>query len=307
MKEMGLKLPFEAGELTEMIYCISLYIKVNEEGTEAAASTAVRGSKGQTLQQLLYFLGSTSVGDLNLLSSKVINLASPAENVAGSYNAELKSVEFVTKAEEVVKQVNSWAEAATKRLIKDLLPTGSLKSDTALVLPNALYFKGAWDQKFDPSSTQLRDFHLLNGQTLQVPFMTTNRYMRHLYGLFDGYKDLPAFWIPKFKFSFELEASKSMKEMGLKLPFEARELTEMVDGPNSDRLYVSDTFHKSHIEVNEEGTETAASTAAAFRFVCATFPTPSFVADHPFMFMIREEIHGMVFFVGAVLNPLLDV
>ncbi|KAH7532825.1 hypothetical protein FEM48_Zijuj04G0063500 [Ziziphus jujuba var. spinosa] len=98
-----------------------------------------------------------------------------------------------------------------------------------------------------------------------------------------------------------------MKEMGLKLPFEARELTEMVDGPNSDRLYVSDTFHKSHIEVNEEGTETAASTAAAFRFVCATFPTPSFVADHPFMFMIREEIHGMVFFVGAVLNPLLDI
>nr|XP_048327663.1 serpin-Z2B-like [Ziziphus jujuba var. spinosa] len=158
-------------------------------------SLIAAGSKGQTLQQLLYFLGSTSVGDLNLLSSKVINLASLAENVAGgpllsfvngawldqrftlkssfeeivkgSYNAELKSVDFVTKAEEVVKQVNSWAEAATKRLIKDLLPTGSLKSDTALVLANALYFKGAWDQKFDPSSTQLRDFHLLNGQTLQ--------------------------------------------------------------------------------------------------------------------------------------------
>ncbi|XP_060672804.1 serpin-Z2B [Ziziphus jujuba] len=348
-------------------------------------SLIAAGSKGQTLQQLLYFLGSTSVGDLNLLSSKVINLASLAENVAGgpllsfvngawldqrftlkssfeeivkgSYNAELKSVDFVTKAEEVVKQVNSWAEAATKRLIKDLLPTGSLKSDTALVLANALYFKGAWDQQFDPSSTQLRNFHLLNGQTLQVPFMTAHRYMRHLYGLFDGYKvlqipyqrgqdarkfsiyfflpderdglhnliqkikfnpgflnqqfklwleDLPDFWIPKFKFSFELEASKSMKEMGLKLPFEAGELTEMVDSPNSDRLYVSDIFHKSHIEVNEEGTEAAASTAAAFRFLCATFPTPSFVADHPFMFMIREETHGMVFFVGAVLNPLLD-
>ncbi|KAH7532794.1 hypothetical protein FEM48_Zijuj04G0059900 [Ziziphus jujuba var. spinosa] len=348
-------------------------------------SLIAAGSKGQTLQQLLHFLGSTSVGDLNLLSLKIINLASPAENVAGgpllsfvngawldqsftlkssfeeivkgSYKAELKSVDFVTKAEEVVKQVNSWAEAATKRLIKDLLPIGSLKSDTALVLANALYFKGAWYQQFDPSSTQLRDFHLLNGQTLQVPFMTTNRYIRHLYGLFDGYKvlqipyqrgqdarifsmyfflpdekeglhnliqkikfnpgflnqkfklwleDLPHFWIPKFKFSFELEASKSLKEMGLKLPFKPGELTEMVDSPNSDRLYVSDIFHKSRIEVNEEGTEAAASTAATFLLRYGRIPTPGFVADHPFLFMIREESQGMVFFVGAVLNPLLD-
>ncbi|XP_015880682.3 serpin-Z2B [Ziziphus jujuba] len=348
-------------------------------------SLIAAGSKGQTLQQLLHFLGSTSVGDLNLLSLKIINLASPAENVAGgpllsfvngawldqsftlkssfeeivkgSYKAELKSVDFVTKAEEVVKQVNSWAEAATKRLIKDLLPIGSLKSDTALVLANALYFKGAWYQQFDPSSTQLRDFHLLNGQTLQVPFMTTNRYIRHLYGLFDGYKvlqipyqrgqdarifsmyfflpdekeglhnliqkikfnpgflnqkfklwleDLLHFWIPKFKFSFELEASKSLKEMGLKLPFKPGELTEMVDSPNNDRLYVSDIFHKSRIEVNEEGTEAAASTAATFLLRYGRIPTPGFVADHPFLFMIREESQGMVFFVGAVLNPLLD-
>lgn len=29
-------------------------------------------------------------------------------------------------------------------------------------------------------------------------------------------EDLPRFWIPKFKFSFELEASKSIKEMELK-------------------------------------------------------------------------------------------
>ncbi|KAH7516758.1 hypothetical protein FEM48_Zijuj10G0168800 [Ziziphus jujuba var. spinosa] len=347
-------------------------------------SLIAAGSKGQTLQQLLHFLGSTSVGDLNLLSLRIINLASPAENLAAggpllsfvngawldqrfslkssfeeiarsSYRAELKS------AEEVVKEVNSWAEAATKGLIKDLLPAGSLDSDTALVLANALYFKGAWDQQFDTSSTQLREFHLLNGQTtVQVPFMTTGRNTRHLYRSFDGYKvlqipyqtsqdhsrkfsmyfflpvekdglhnlikkniklnpgflnqqfnlrledDLSDFWIPKFKFSFQLEASKSMKEMGLTLPFQAGELTEMVDSPNGNRLFVSDIFHKSHIEVNEEGTEAAAVTATTFVNCCLGIPTPRFVADHPFLFMIREETHGVVFFVGAVLNPLLE-
>ena len=263
------------------------------------------------------------------------------------------------KAGEVIEEVNSWAESATKGLIKQLLPLGYLNGETVLVLANALYFKGAWNQKFDPAMTQLRDFHLLNGQIVQVPFMTTKRSMRHLYGTFDVYKvvqipyqsgedprkfsmyfflpnekeghdlfnliqtlklnpgflnqqfnlrleDLSAFWIPKFRFSFEIEASKTMKEMGLKLPFKPGELTEMVDSPNSDELYVSDIFHKSFIEVNEEGTEAAATTAVRFQRRCRRMNIPSFVADHPFLFMIREETHGMVFFIGAVLNPLQD-
>lgn len=47
------------------------------------------------------------------------------------------------------------AEDATKGLIKELLPSGSLDSDTALVFSNALYFKGACmsmqAQRFSPS------------------------------------------------------------------------------------------------------------------------------------------------------------
>ncbi|KAF3450077.1 hypothetical protein FNV43_RR06156 [Rhamnella rubrinervis] len=354
------------------------------------------GSKGQTLQQLLHFLGSTNVSDLNLLSSKMINLASPAEEgddpnlaggpllsfvngawldrkftlkssfhdiVNGSYKAQLKSVDFATKAEEITEEVNSWVESATKGLIKQLLPFGSLDNEknreTALVLANALYFKGAWSKKFDPAMTKLRDFHLLNGQIVGVPFMTTKRSMRHLYGSFDSYKvvqipyhsqvsrkfsmyfflpnekerhglfnliqtlklnpgflsqqfklrldDLSPFWIPKFRFSFEIEASETMKEMGLELPFKPGELTEMVDSPNSDELSVSDIFHKSFIEVNEEGTEAAAATAGrVIQRRISRKNIPSFVADHPFLFMIREETHGVVFFIGAVLNPLQD-
>ena len=110
-----------------------------------------------------------------------------------------------------------------------------------------------------------------------------------------------------FKFSFEFEASETVKEMGLVLPFmSVGEFTEMVvDSPHSNLLSLSKVFHKSYIEVNEEGTEAAASTAPTFVKFCAGLSTPSFVADHPFMFMIREETSGIVFFIGAVLNPLL--
>ncbi|THG00125.1 hypothetical protein TEA_012421 [Camellia sinensis var. sinensis] len=45
-------------------------------------------------------------------------------------------------------------------------------------------------------------------------------------------------WIPRFKFSFEFEASETIKEMGLELPFmDVGKLTEMVvDGGEGDEL-----------------------------------------------------------------------
>ncbi|PON93532.1 Serpin family [Trema orientale] len=124
---------------------------------------------------------------------------------------------------------------------------------------------------------------------------------------FELIKDkLTDFWIPKFKFSFKFEARETMEKMGLELPFRGGELTEVVDCPSLGKeLFVSSLFHKSFIEVNEEGTEAAASTAVMFEMQQLRY-YPSFVADHPFLFTIREETHGIVFFVGAVLNPLLD-
>ncbi|KAI9073458.1 hypothetical protein K1719_044595 [Acacia pycnantha] len=99
-----------------------------------------------------------------------------------------------------------------------------------------------------------------------------------------------------------------MKEQGLTLPFTPGELTEVSDSSNSHKLYVSKILQKAFVEVNEEGTEAAASTAAVFDLFSAMWPKPkpSFVANHPFLFMIREETSLALFFVGAVLNLLLD-
>ncbi|KAM3319020.1 hypothetical protein P3S67_006220 [Capsicum chacoense] len=60
------------------------------------------------------------------------------------------------------------------------------------------------------------------------------------------------FLIPKFKISFGIEASKVLKGLGPTLPF-IDGLTEMV--VNDFPLVVSKVFHKSFIEVNEEGTD----------------------------------------------------
>ncbi|KAK1578973.1 hypothetical protein Q3G72_034636 [Acer saccharum] len=338
------------------------------------------GSKGYTLEQLLFFLQSRNVDHLVSMSSQMAALASPPNGthdedidaggptlsfVNGAWlkkGLKLKPSfqHIVTQTHQVINEINSWAENATKGLVKNLLPLNCLegKEDkTVLILANALYFKSSWDQSFDISNTKHKDFYLLNGQTVKVPFMTNHKHVFHFYGSFDGYKvlkipyqkghrdtrqfamyfflpnqvnglenlvnkiksdhgffsqqfmlsreDIPDLWIPRFKFSYEFEAKKTMVELGLELPFNNRkaEITEMVLDI-LDPLYVSEIYHKSYIEVNEGGTEAAASTAAISMALCLRLPIPSFVANHPFMFMIREETSNIVFFVGAVLNPL---
>ncbi|KAL5705079.1 hypothetical protein ACHQM5_023424 [Ranunculus cassubicifolius] len=114
---------------------------------------------------------------------------------------------------------------------------------------------------------------------------------------------LGEFRIPKFKISFEFEASELLKGLGLVAPFSGG-LTEMVDSLEGKNLYVSSIHHKAFIEVNEEGTEAAAASAAVVMLMSYQLPV-DFVADHPFMFMVREDNTGVVVFIGHVLNPTL--
>lgn len=261
---------------------------------------------------------------------------------------------MIMKAVDVANEVNLWAEKETSGLVKEILPSGAVDSSTRLVFANALYFKGAWIEKFDASTTKDHDFHLLNGTSVQVPFMTSKK--KKLVSAFDGFKvlglpykqgedkrrftmyfflpdakdGLPSlveklgsesaflerhipyeevavgeFRIPKFKISFGFEASEVLKGLGLVLPFSGEGLTEMVDSPTGQNLYVSSMFHKSFIEVNEEGTEAAAASAGVIKLRGLPLNDKiDFVADHPFVFIIREDMTGVVLFTGHVVNPL---
>uniref|UniRef100_A0A803MGK5 Serpin domain-containing protein n=1 Tax=Chenopodium quinoa TaxID=63459 RepID=A0A803MGK5_CHEQI len=113
------------------------------------------------------------------------------------------------------------------------------------------------------------------------------------------------FKLPKFKISFGFEASDILKGLGLELPFMEGGLTELTDSPQGKKLYVSSINQKSFIEINEEGTEAAAATAGKMRLMCLKrYKTLDFVADHPFMFLIKENVTGAVLFSGHVVNPL---
>ncbi|KAL2520976.1 Serpin-ZX [Forsythia ovata] len=307
------------------------------------------GSKDQTLTELLNFLKSKSTGELNSLSSQLITLIfadggplggprlsfangvwidqslsfkpSFKETADNVYKATSTGVEFQTKAVEVMGEVNLWAEKETSGLIKEILPPGSVDASTRLIFANAVYFKGAWSEKFDASNTKDHDFFLLDGSSVQVPFMSSKKkqYIRS----FDGFKILGLSYQQgedkrKFSMYFLLPDAKDglpalvekprkfLRDWESCSPFAGGGITEMVDSHVGPDLYVSSIFHKSFIEVNEEGTEAAAASAGVIKLRALLVEDEfDFVADHPFLFIIREDMTGVVLFIGHVLNPLL--
>lgn len=78
-----------------------------------------------------------------------------------------------------------------------------------------------------------------------------------------------------------------------------------IDG--SKQLSISDVIHQAVVETNEQGSEAAAAIAVIFGIETAA-PAPTkkpiaFIADHPFIFFIRENKTGNILFMGRVTNP----
>jgi serpin B len=78
----------------------------------------------------------------------------------------------------------------------------------------------------------------------------------------------------------------------------------------AQQLFVSRVVHKAFVEVGEKGTEATAATAVEMALATAALgvPTqepfiPTFKADRPFVFLIRDTKSGAILFVGRVNDP----
>ena len=75
----------------------------------------------------------------------------------------------------------------------------------------------------------------------------------------------------------------------------------MTGGTNKG-LYVSQVVQKAFVEVNEEGAEAAAATAGIMMMRAMPLNL-QFTCDRPFMFLIRDNLTGMILFSGHVRDP----
>ena len=64
-------------------------------------------------------------------------------------------------------------------------------------------------------------------------------------------------------------------------------------------------LQKVFVEVNEEGSEAAAATGVVMMLRSMPPRTRQFTVDHPFIFIIRDSLTGMLLFQGRVIDPTL--
>ena len=62
-------------------------------------------------------------------------------------------------------------------------------------------------------------------------------------------------------------------------------------------------IQKAMIEVDEQGTTAAAVTAVSIRGGRSLRIEPQFIADHPFLFFLRDLQTGMLLFQGRMVDP----
>lgn len=261
------------------------------------------------------------------------------------YGAESKTLPFARNTEGSRKEINHWVSNETQGKIPELLKPGILNELTRLVLTNAVYFKGKWETAFSREATRSEPFHMTSRDSKNVPMMhlkSNFRYaedsdlqllelpyqenrlsaiillpkpgksLKHAVKLsariedFIKTADAPEVEVvlPRFKFRTNSDIKPILQKIGIQDAFspERADFTRIAPAKG---LYLSAVIHEALVDVNEEGTEAAAATAAvvALRGIPSENRRILFKADRPFLFVIRENNSGAILFVVRVEAP----
>ncbi len=103
--------------------------------------------------------------------------------------------------------------------------------------------------------------------------------------------------VPRFTLKYDVKLSDILSALGMDIAFtDAADFTGICPAGG---IWINEVFHKTFIEVHEEGTEAAAATAVEMTYESAE---PSMVLNRPFLFTIREEETETIFFIGKIVT-----
>ncbi|EDL91757.1 serine (or cysteine) proteinase inhibitor, clade B, member 2 [Rattus norvegicus] len=108
-------------------------------------------------------------------------------------------------------------------------------------------------------------------------------------------------YIPKFKLAQNYELKPILQRMGMEDAFNKGK-ADFSGMSESNDLFLSEVFHQATVDVNEEGTVAAGGTGAVMTGRTG-HGGPQFVADHPFLFFIMNNITRTILFVGRFSSP----
>lgn len=114
--------------------------------------------------------------------------------------------------------------------------------------------------------------------------------------------------IPRFEYKvgYQEEFKDALKDMGMRSAFDPNSANFEDMSSLGEKLYIVKVAQKAYIKVNEKRSEAAAVSAVVGGITSVGPSEPSFVADRPFMFLIKDEKTDTILFIGSVVNPQSD-
>ncbi|MDR3633669.1 MAG: serpin family protein [Isosphaeraceae bacterium] len=228
------------------------------------------------------------------------------------YGAGLHQLDFHADPETARRTINAWVEEQTRDKIRELLKSGAITGDTELVLTNAIYFKGRWQDAFPKGRTEEGDFFVPKGSKTRVPLM--HQLARFPYAEGSGFQALELPYVgndlsllvllpkqrdglpdlerelatasamrpavrevdvtlPRFKMTSGFTLNDTLSALGMPMAFTARADFSGMNGRGG--LSISAVVHEAFVDVNEEGTEAAAATGVVMlRSLAVKAPRP---------------------------------
>lgn len=120
------------------------------------------------VERLAWLTKSVRSGFFSRYTLLMANAVFCSSTLLPDFAREVRSVGSVQELESA-DQINDWVASNTKGEITKLFDT--LGRDVALILINALYFKGSWVHAFDPELTRSSPFYLPGGSVVQCKLM----------------------------------------------------------------------------------------------------------------------------------------
>ena len=306
---------------------------LNEDQLHNSASALLKSLHAQTGVQLAIANALWSDRSLPLSPQYV-------ERCKKLFAAQATSLNFHEPSS--ANTINDWVSQNTRGKIPNIVSPDVLRQAKA-VLTNAVYFHGRWEHQFDKKETHAAPFHLASGQAKQVQMMhagsisrayrkgpgfeaaaldyegsqikflavlpdhgkTPEEVLRNLplkSLLSSGLNDQLDLRLPKFTLDFSANLNQQLKAMGMGIAFDPNNggFTPM----GSPDFYISDVLHKTHVEVDEEGTVAAASTAIVMKALAMPpGEKKTLVFDRPFAVVLCDSQTGAVLFSGVVYDP----
>jgi len=96
--------------------------------------------------------------------------------IQNKYSAEVFSIDF-SDTDNTSLKINNWVSERTENLIKEIVAPGDINNLTNLIISDAVYFIGNWENKFDKSNTKQDGFYSIERNIVSSAFMNKTEYL----------------------------------------------------------------------------------------------------------------------------------